>query len=96
GELQFSQGSAEEGFTSYRASLATAERVAGANPDNAQWQINLAVSHVNLAIRGDDTANRLQAVADILRKLRASFKLAPAQEKLVAALEGLLVLLAPK
>ena len=41
-----------DAFVTYRASLATAGRVATANPDNVQWQLNVAMSHLNLGGRG--------------------------------------------
>jgi tetratricopeptide (TPR) repeat protein len=95
-EMQLAQGAKADGIASYRVSLAIAERVAAANPDSAQWQLNVAVTQLNLAVKGDDTLNRLRAVGEIVKKLRADYTLTAAQEKLVTQLEALLVAFAPK
>src|SRR5262249_29459117 len=45
GYVQVAQGDLSAALTSYRASLAIAERLAKADPSNASWQRDLSVSH---------------------------------------------------
>ena len=45
GDVQVAQGDLPAALTSYRASLAIAERLAKADPGNAEWQRDLSVSH---------------------------------------------------
>jgi hypothetical protein len=87
GEALFETGAVEESLSSYRAALADADRLGAADRDNAQWQINLALTYLNLGLRGDDQSARLQSALGILRKLKVAQKLTPEQEALLAKLE---------
>ena len=71
GEALFESGKTLDAMASYRSCLATAQRVAANNPENAQWQINIAVSYLNLAARGNDAAHELKAAADAIAKAKA-------------------------
>ena len=57
--MQVAQGDLTAALTSYRASLAIAERLAKADPSNAGWQRDLIVSYVKLS---DMTGDRMYAV----------------------------------
>ena len=48
GDVQQAQGDLGAALTSYRASLAIAERLAKADPGNAGWQRDLSVSHIKI------------------------------------------------
>ena len=45
GDVQVAQGDLPAALASYRASLAIRERLAKADPGNAEWQRDLSVSH---------------------------------------------------
>ena len=57
GNVLVDQGDLSGGLASYRASMAIAERLAAADPDNAGWQRDLSVSHIKIGdleeARGD-------------------------------------------
>ena len=54
GNVQVAQGDLPAALTSYRASLAIRERLAKADPGNAEWQRDLIVSYVKLSdVTGD-------------------------------------------
>jgi hypothetical protein len=50
GDILVAQGDLGGALTSYRDSLAIAERLAQSDPDNAGWQRDLSVSHAKLAL----------------------------------------------
>ena len=63
--MQQAQGNLAAALTSYQADLAIAERLAQADPGNAGWQHDLAVSHSKLATvfrKMGDTANAFDAL----------------------------------
>ncbi len=66
-----------------RASLAICERLAKADPDNVQWQIDVAISCSKLgayvALTTDERRAHLRRGLDILRGLEASGRLPPSQ-----------------
>jgi hypothetical protein len=74
----------------FRAALKIAERLAALDPDNVQWQLDLASVNLRLAIMGDDPLRRLHVAADILRKLKAAGKLTPQQEALLDMVEAMI------
>jgi hypothetical protein len=75
GDVQRAQGDLAAALTSYQASLAIAERLAKADPGNAGWQRDLALSYGRIAlietrqgIRGD-TLTGFQQGRDIIVQL---------------------------
>ena len=49
GDVQVAQGDLADALTSYRDSLAIADRLSKAGPGNADWQHNLALSYAKIA-----------------------------------------------
>jgi hypothetical protein len=65
--VQLAQRDMSAALTSYRASLAIAERLAKADPDNAEWNRDLAVSYGRLADvhrSGGDRDQAMKALRD--------------------------------
>jgi hypothetical protein len=93
------QGNLAPALDNYRASLAIAERLAQADPGNAEWQRDLIVSYVKLAEiagragEGAAAPAYYQAALAIAVKLQASGRLAPPDAWLVGALEARLAAL---
>jgi hypothetical protein len=73
--VQVEQGDLAAALTSYRADLAIAERLAEADPGNAGWQRDLALSHGRVAFIamrqgvGDDALKALWRGRDIITQL---------------------------
>jgi len=76
GDVQRAQGDLAAALASYRASLAIAERLAAADPGNAQWQRDLALSHGRVAMalarqgKGEEARAGLEAGRAIIVRLR--------------------------
>ncbi len=68
-------GRRAEGLDSYRRSLAIREKLAAADPGNAQWQDDLIISLVQLAKQGDDPRGRLTRALALARALDAQGRL---------------------
>jgi hypothetical protein len=73
--VQQAQGDLAAALTSYRASLAIRERLAQADPGNAGWQRDLALSHCRVAVidvrqgRRDDALSAFRQGRDIIWQL---------------------------
>jgi hypothetical protein len=81
GDVLKAQGNLPEALKSFRDSLAIRDRLAKADPGNAEWQVDLVVSHWRLAELDDDPAQRWVLVVATLRKLKDEGRLAPSLEK---------------
>lgn len=93
GDVLVAQGNLAPALDSYRASLAIFERLAAADPGNAEWQRDVIVSNVKLAEivgrAGESGAARAhyQAAMSIALELQASGRLAPRDAWMVGELE---------
>ena len=76
-----------EGTTLLHRALAIRDRLAAAEPANAQWQIDLVMLLVGLAQAGDDAPARLARALEIVRRLAAEGKLTPDQKSWPQAIE---------
>jgi hypothetical protein len=92
GDLYRALGQGEAARQAYQNALAIAERLAQAEPDRADYQRDLVVSIVRLALLddGDRRHQRLVRAASLLAALKAGGKLAPVDEPMIAAVEQLL------
>jgi hypothetical protein len=76
GNVQVAQGDLPAALTSYRASHAIAERLAKADPGNAEWQRNLIVSYTKLSDLTGDKMYDVRAL-DIALAMQKRGVLAP-------------------
>ena len=74
--MQLAQGDLPAALTSYRASHAIRERLAKADPGNAEWQRDLIVSYVKLSDVTGDKMYDVQAL-DIALAMQKRGILAP-------------------
>ena len=80
GDVLEAQGNLPEALKSFREGLAIAERLASADPGNADWQRGLAVSHAHLADvyrRSNDPDNALAALRQGQAVMKRVVKLSP-------------------
>jgi hypothetical protein len=63
-------------LASYRAALATAERLAAVDVTNQKWQMDMVQYNHDLAVNGDDPAKRFAFIASVLRAAKSERKLA--------------------
>jgi tetratricopeptide (TPR) repeat protein len=70
GDVLVAQGNLPEALTSFRDSLAIADRLAKADPNDAGWVADLAASHGKLGLLLERMGQRNEALA-VLRKGRA-------------------------
>ena len=75
------QGAVPEALKAYRDSLAIRERLAKADPGNAQWQVDVAFSYWRLAQHGDEPKENWRKVVDSLQRLHDEGRLAPTHKK---------------
>ena len=73
GDVLVGQGNLEKAMASYQASMAIRKRLAEADPDNAGWQRDLAVSHIKIGNVLVDQGNLEKAMASY-RASHAIFK----------------------
>jgi tetratricopeptide (TPR) repeat protein len=80
GDVLEAQGNLPEALKSFRDGLAIADRLARADPGNADWQRALAVSHAHLADvyrRSNDPDNALAALRQGQSVMKQVVKLSP-------------------
>ena len=81
GDVLVSQGDLPGALKSYRDSLAIQERLAKADPSNAEWQFDVVATNWRLASAGDDALRRWTLIVATLRELTAASKLTVEQSK---------------
>ena len=81
------QGNLAEARAFFRDSLAIAERLASAEPSNAQWQWDVVASHWLLARYGDDPAGRWAFIVAEIRRLKDENRLRPDRARLLSVAE---------
>ncbi|MCE5237717.1 hypothetical protein LLH23_04415, partial [bacterium] len=96
GDVRVAQGDLSGALEEYEADLAIAQRLAAADPGNAAWQRDLAVSFYKLAAFHNEANQEEQAVArflecrEMLRGMRdRGMHLDPPMVGLLEQLEGL-------
>ena len=80
GDVLVAQGNLTAALQAYRDGLAIAERLAQADPGNAKWQRDLAVSHAKLGLslrRSGDVTGALAAFRHGHSLLAAIVRIAP-------------------
>jgi hypothetical protein len=91
GDLYRALGRGEEARDAYLKDLAIAERLAQAEPDRADYQVDLAISLTRVGIAGGSFAREpLERALAILLTLQKEGRLAPADEPKIAAVRELL------
>ncbi len=81
GDLYGALGQGEQAREAYLKSLAIAERLAQAEPDRADYQRDLVVSLVRIAIDDDPAADgNLKRALSIIESLKAKGQLDPVDE----------------
>jgi hypothetical protein len=94
----WAQGDLSAALKSYSDSLAIAERLAAADPGNAGWQRDLIVSYKKIADCSppEERRDHLSRALEIAQALRASGRLAPADEWMLDDLARLIAQLPQK
>jgi len=92
GDLYRALGLGEQARAAYQNSLQIRERLAQAEPDRADYQRDLSVSLVKVALAegGHLKKKLLTRALSILNELKATGRLAPVDEPMIAAIEDLL------
>jgi tetratricopeptide (TPR) repeat protein len=88
--LAAADGAPDDARASLRKALALREQNAAADPDNAAWQSELAMSLFWLAQAGDEPQPRLERALALLQKLDAAGKLNAEQKPLIANIQQVL------
>jgi hypothetical protein len=83
GDVRVAQGDLPQALAAFQAGLAIREKLATADPGNAQWQRDLIASNVKLAETGDRPRKRLARALKIARALSDSGRLAPADQWMI-------------
>jgi tetratricopeptide (TPR) repeat protein len=77
GKALYLQGRADGARESLRIALGIIEGYAAANPDNAEWQMDIVVALKVMANFGDDPDARRARAQSILQRLESDGKLTP-------------------
>jgi hypothetical protein len=89
GSLLVAQGDLTAALKSYRDSLAIADRLAKADPNNAEWQRDLIVSYVEMSrVEPAEARRHLTRALEIARNMQSRGKLAPADARMLDELAG--------
>jgi tetratricopeptide (TPR) repeat protein len=75
GDLFAKQGKGEDALQNYRLALAIMERLVAADATNLGWQADVIEFNYDLAINGDNSADRFAYVAANLKKLKSKREL---------------------
>jgi hypothetical protein len=86
-------GRRDEAVDAYRKSLAIREKLAAADPANAQRQNDLVVTLVTLARAGDEPQARFTRALELLRQLDGEGKLAANQRNWMSLIQQALAAL---
>lgn len=87
GSVLLRQGTRDEALVEYRAGLLIDEKLASAQPDDPQAQIDLAVSLFSLADSGDQPRANLARCLEIMRQLKGQGKLSGSQAGWIPTIE---------
>jgi tetratricopeptide (TPR) repeat protein len=79
GDVFAKQGNGEEALQNYRLAIAIMERLSAVDATNLQWQADVIEYNYDLAINGDNSANRFAYVVGRLRKLKSERELSAEQ-----------------
>ena len=96
GDVFAKTGKVDDALQNYRLALAIMERLMNADATNLQWQAEAIEFNYDLAVNGDDSADRLAYVATSLKKLKSKRELSADEASWLAEAQRRLAKLQPR